>query len=122
MICVLTAYMEPVSEQDIGPTSYRHEIAAKIKIIQDSAKRAGEISFQDFVKALYKKGSKGGEGNTLAYATRDSKGHLAPYSFDRRQIRDDDVAIQITHCGICHSDLHQIKNEWGASNYPMVPG
>lgn len=84
--------------------------------------KAGEVPFEELAQALHKKGSADGKGNTLAYAARDSGGHLSPYSFDRRSLTDEDVCIQITHCGICHSDLHQVKNEWGASNYPMVPG
>lgn len=84
--------------------------------------KAGSISFEDFAKALHKTGSGKGEGNSLGYAARDDSGHLSPFVFDRRQPNDEDVAIQITHCGICHSDWHQVKNEWGASNYPMVPG
>ncbi len=83
---------------------------------------SGDVSFEELAKALHKQGSKDGQGNTLAYAARDSGGHLSPFAFDRRELRDDDVRIQITHCGICHSDLHQIKNEWHGSNYPMVPG
>ncbi|KAL3147122.1 hypothetical protein ABBQ38_015079 [Trebouxia sp. C0009 RCD-2024] len=83
---------------------------------------AGEVPFEQLAKALHKKGSQNGKGNTLGYAAQDSGGHLSPFVFDRRSLKNDDVCIQITHCGICHSDLHQIKNEWGASNYPMVPG
>ena len=41
---------------------------------------------------------------------------------ERRSLRPEDVAIRITHCGICHSDLHQARNDWGNSLYPMVPG
>ena len=44
------------------------------------------------------------------------------WTFTRRKLRDDDVLIQITYCGMCHSDLHQIRNEWGNSKFPMVPG
>ena len=47
---------------------------------------------------------------------------LGLYSFDRRELRDHDVAIDIQYCGICHSDIHQVRNEWGASTFPMVPG
>ena len=80
------------------------------------------MSFEQLAKALHKKGSQAGKGNALGYAARDKDGHLSPYSFDRRSLKDDDVCIQITHCGICHSDLHSIKNEWGNSKFPMVPG
>ena len=43
-------------------------------------------------------------------------------TIERRALRHDDVAIRITHCGICHSDLHMARNDWGMSLYPMVPG
>ena len=80
------------------------------------------MPFEELAKAFHKQGSAEGKGNALGYAARDSDGHLSSYSFDRRALKDDDVCIQITHCGICHSDLHQIKNEWGNASYPMVPG
>jgi uncharacterized zinc-type alcohol dehydrogenase-like protein len=47
---------------------------------------------------------------------------LKPMSIERRALRNDDVAIRVTHCGICHSDLHMAHNDWGMSLYPMVPG
>ena len=84
---------------------------------------AESISFEQLATALKGKASKkDGQGNALGWAARDDSGHLAPFSFDRRGLRDDDVHMQITHCGICHSDLHQIKNEWHNAMYPMVPG
>ncbi|KAL4428796.1 hypothetical protein ABPG77_005234 [Micractinium sp. CCAP 211/92] len=61
-------------------------------------------------------------GDCLGFAARDASGVLAPFRFDRRPVGPDDIRIQITHGGICHSDLHQIKNEWGNSKFPMVPG
>lgn len=57
-----------------------------------------------------------------AYAATDAKSDLKPYSFERREPGADDVMIEITHCGVCHSDIHQARNEWGGSVYPMVPG
>ncbi len=57
-----------------------------------------------------------------AYATTSAESPLAPFSFERRSPRDHDVAIDIKFCGICHSDIHQARNEWGNSEYPMVPG
>ncbi|MBL7685640.1 MAG: NAD(P)-dependent alcohol dehydrogenase [Deltaproteobacteria bacterium] len=57
-----------------------------------------------------------------AYAAHDSKGFLQPYSIERRNVRDQDVQIDIRYCGICHSDIHQVRGEWGNSTYPMVPG
>lgn len=59
---------------------------------------------------------------TNAYAAFSNTTPLAPYSFDRRTVKADDVQIEIEFCGVCHSDLHQAKNEWGGSQYPMVPG
>jgi uncharacterized zinc-type alcohol dehydrogenase-like protein len=47
---------------------------------------------------------------------------LAPYSFERRDAKEHDVVIDIKYCGICHSDIHQARSEWGPSIYPMVPG
>jgi uncharacterized zinc-type alcohol dehydrogenase-like protein len=47
---------------------------------------------------------------------------LVPFSFERRDVRPDDVQIEILYCGVCHSDLHQARDEWGGSIYPMVPG
>ncbi len=47
---------------------------------------------------------------------------LKPMQFERRDLRPDDVAIRISHAGICHSDLHMARNDWGMSRFPMVPG
>lgn len=59
---------------------------------------------------------------TKSYAAQDAKTPLAPFSFERRDPRENDVLIEISHCGVCHSDIHQVRNEWGNSIYPMVPG
>ncbi|KAH6788425.1 cinnamyl alcohol dehydrogenase 6 [Perilla frutescens var. frutescens] len=58
----------------------------------------------------------------FGWAAADSSGHLAPFHFSRRATGDDDVQFKVLYCGICHSDLHYIKNEWGFSQYPLVPG
>jgi uncharacterized zinc-type alcohol dehydrogenase-like protein len=60
--------------------------------------------------------------NTLSYAAQSAQSPLAPFSIDRRATRPDDVLIEILHCGVCHSDLHQARNDWGNSQFPMVPG
>lgn len=60
--------------------------------------------------------------DTKGYAAFDNTSPLRPYSFQRREPGDRDVLIRIDYCGICHSDLHQVKNEWLSSSYPMVPG
>ncbi len=56
------------------------------------------------------------------YAVKQAKGTLAPYSFERREPRDHDIVIDIQYCGICHTDIHQVNDEWGGSIFPMVPG
>ncbi|ONI02581.1 hypothetical protein PRUPE_6G208200 [Prunus persica] len=58
----------------------------------------------------------------FGWAARDTSGHLSPFHFSRRATGDEDVRFKVLYCGICHSDLHSIKNEWGFSVYPMVPG
>jgi uncharacterized zinc-type alcohol dehydrogenase-like protein len=57
-----------------------------------------------------------------AYAAYDASSPLAPYNFERRSLKPDDVHIAIRYCGVCHSDLHSASNEWGGAIYPMVPG
>jgi uncharacterized zinc-type alcohol dehydrogenase-like protein len=59
---------------------------------------------------------------TLAIAAHDTTGKLSKYEIERRALGPKDVLVDIKFCGICHSDLHQILNEWGDSKYPMVPG
>jgi uncharacterized zinc-type alcohol dehydrogenase-like protein len=56
------------------------------------------------------------------YAAQTAKAPLAPFSFDRREPREHDVKIEIKFCGICHSDVHQARDEWGGGIFPMVPG
>jgi uncharacterized zinc-type alcohol dehydrogenase-like protein len=56
------------------------------------------------------------------YAAQSAKSALAPWSFERREPRPDDVVIDILYCGVCHSDLHTVRNDWGWSVYPVVPG
>lgn len=59
---------------------------------------------------------------TKAYAAQSAKSPLAPFSFTRRDPLPDDVKIDIFFCGVCHSDIHTARGEWGATNYPCVPG
>ena len=56
------------------------------------------------------------------YAAQASTTPLAPFSFNRRDLADKDVALEIDFCGVCHSDIHSTRNEWGSAVYPMVPG
>ena len=59
---------------------------------------------------------------TKAYAAHSADKPLEPYSFERRQPGPSDIAIDIKYCGICHSDIHTARSEWGQSLYPCVPG
>jgi alcohol dehydrogenase (NADP+) len=56
------------------------------------------------------------------YAVHNATSPVVPWNFERREPGPHDVQIDILYCGVCHSDIHQARNEWGNSNYPMVPG
>jgi len=60
--------------------------------------------------------------NVLGYAAQSAAEALAPFRFERREARADDVVIDILFCGVCHSDLHTARNDWHNSLYPVVPG
>jgi alcohol dehydrogenase (NADP+) len=59
---------------------------------------------------------------TRAYAATSATTDLQPFSIERRAVGPRDVHLQILYCGVCHSDLHQIRNEWKNTIYPCVPG
>jgi uncharacterized zinc-type alcohol dehydrogenase-like protein len=59
---------------------------------------------------------------TRAYAAQSPTSGLGPWTLERRALRPDDVAIDILHCGVCHTDLHHAENDWGGTRYPVVPG
>ncbi len=59
---------------------------------------------------------------TLGFAAHSATSPLGPFEFERRELGPQDVYIEILYCGICHSDLHSARNEWGGAVYPMVPG
>src|SRR6202012_2021693 len=56
------------------------------------------------------------------YAAPNAKTPLEPFKFERREVGPHDVQIEIQYCGVCHSDIHQVRDEWGHSIFPMVPG
>ncbi|NNN08189.1 MAG: NAD(P)-dependent alcohol dehydrogenase [Acidimicrobiaceae bacterium] len=60
--------------------------------------------------------------NTRGYVAHAARNDLSPFEFDRRELRSHDVALDVLFAGICHSDIHQAREEWGASTFPMVPG
>ncbi|MFM9817191.1 UNVERIFIED_CONTAM: NAD(P)-dependent alcohol dehydrogenase [Spiribacter pallidus] len=57
-----------------------------------------------------------------AYAAQSEQSGLAPHTIERRALRPDDVAIAIDYCGVCHTDIHFAQNDWGMTQYPVVPG
>ena len=66
--------------------------------------------------------TKSSRKNVRGYAALDPNSGLAPYEFSRRDLKDDDIGFEILYAGICHSDIHQVRQEWGPALYPMVPG
>ncbi|VAI45184.1 unnamed protein product [Triticum turgidum subsp. durum] len=62
------------------------------------------------------------ETTVTGWAARDATGHLSPYTYTLRKTGPEDVVLKVKYCGICHTDIHQVKNDLGASKYPMVPG
>lgn len=57
-----------------------------------------------------------------AYAAYKAKEELKPFKINRRDVKPNDVEIDILYCGVCHSDIHQVRNEWGDAKFPIVPG
>jgi uncharacterized zinc-type alcohol dehydrogenase-like protein len=59
---------------------------------------------------------------TNSYAGFNATSDLKPYAFDRREVGASDVHIEVQYCGVCHSDIHTVRDEWGGAQYPLVPG
>lgn len=59
---------------------------------------------------------------TRAYGAESETSGVAPMNIERRRLREDDVSIEIEYCGICHTDIHFAENDWGMTDYPVVPG
>ena len=57
-----------------------------------------------------------------AYAALQPRSPLQPFDYEPRELAPFDAEIMISHCGVCHSDVHLIDNDWGISQYPLVPG
>jgi uncharacterized zinc-type alcohol dehydrogenase-like protein len=68
------------------------------------------------------KQTKAAPTKSAAYAALSAKTPIVPFEIERRAPRPNDVAIEILFCGVCHSDIHQARDEWGGSIFPMVPG
>ena len=59
---------------------------------------------------------------SIGYAAESAGAELKPFHFNRRDLRPNDVAIEILYSGICHSDLHTVNGDWGEQPYPLIPG
>ncbi len=57
-----------------------------------------------------------------AYAAHEKRGRLEPFDYEPAPVGPHDVEIAVSHCGICHSDVHLVDGDWGVGSYPMVPG
>lgn len=76
---------------------------------------------------LWAAGGKASAGSAASvssrgYAGRNASGPLSPWTFERRALRENDILVDIRYAGICHSDIHQIREDWGPQQYPQVPG
>ena len=58
----------------------------------------------------------------LGYGTQSKDKKFEPMVFERQDVRKGEVGLKVTHCGVCHSDLHQARNDWENTNYPCIPG
>ena len=56
------------------------------------------------------------------YGPKKAKSQLQPHSYQLNKLAPKDVVVEISHCGVCYSDIHLIDNDWGISNYPFIPG
>lgn len=59
---------------------------------------------------------------TSGYAAFNAQDPLVPFQFERRELLPSDVRIETLYCGVCHTDIHQVRNEWGETVYPIIPG
>ena len=59
---------------------------------------------------------------TAAYGARAAKAPLEPLSIERRKPRPRDIEIEILYCGICHSDVHKVNDDWASTHFPVIPG
>ena len=94
------------------------------QFIQQSAAIGSTLLFTGPLDALASSGQFAPLKNlqSKGYAARDTSGKLSPWVFERRPLGDNDVLIEIKFSGICHSDIHQIKGDWGTQQYPQIPG
>ncbi|MCS4504601.1 NAD(P)-dependent alcohol dehydrogenase [Arhodomonas aquaeolei] len=98
--------------------------------LRNSALAGGGALLAGSGAVLAQNGTGGGERHgdqaqpvgAKGYAARDESGSLSPWTFQRRALRARDILVDIQYCGVCHSDIHQIRGDWGPQQYPQVPG
>src|SRR5271167_3136961 len=102
-------------------THQRPEKSGRIKVAQHRMNlRSGSLT-----TATPRFGNANGDDNPRAikaYAAQSATASLGPFAIQRRDVGVHDVQIEILYCGVCHSDLHQVRNEWNMTVYPCVPG
>ncbi|KAF4402156.1 hypothetical protein G4B88_017668 [Cannabis sativa] len=118
--------------QEMIEFAAKHNIGSEIEVIPmdyvntamerlskgDKKKIKHKLWIQTMTKSYEEEHAK----EAFGWAARDSSGVLSPFHFSRRENGEKDVTFKVLYCGICHSDLHMVKNEWGNSTYPLVPG
>jgi len=121
----------------MGVTHEFFGMAAVVPKAQEAVRFAGEQLQRIFAGAVQRdavqsgaqprarlspKDPAGAKLKVLGYAAKHSFSDLKPFEFERDAARADEIVIDVLFCGVCHSDIHQIKNEWGNTIYPCVPG
>jgi uncharacterized zinc-type alcohol dehydrogenase-like protein len=101
------------NKQNENPT--RRKFIQQSAVVGSALVLTGPVVFADRLQSPKNILSKG-------YAAKDTSGKLSPWEFERRPVGDNDILIEIKYASICHSDIHQMKGDWGAQQYPQVPG
>ncbi|TLX26612.1 NAD(P)-dependent alcohol dehydrogenase [Chryseobacterium indologenes] len=93
------------------------------KFIQQSALAGAGIALAGPLQIFAQKNDlKNTNIKARGYAAKDNSGRLSPWEFERRPVGENDILIDIKFASICHSDIHQMKGDWGSQQYPQVPG
>lgn len=89
---------------------------------RSTAAGAGLFMTSEILSAQQSPGPSKDVVKSRGYAALDASGKLDPWEFERRPVGDNDILIEIKYTSICHSDIHQLKGDWGPQTYPQVPG
>ncbi|TVU08254.1 hypothetical protein EJB05_41651, partial [Eragrostis curvula] len=108
----------PVPATSMHQTKQEHEASSLSSLADPSFILESCLLLSSFRKM----GSEASERTVVGWAATDAGGHLSPYTYTLRKTGPEDVVVKVLYCGVCHTDIHQVKNHLGSSNYPMVPG